>query len=74
MATKVFNAFSLIEFLFITYTIMLIDHVLLLFFQTSCHGKVASGTQVVFYEARVDPDQALELDRRHISHSTRGLL
>lgn len=47
---------------------------LVLLLQTSCDGKVASGTQVVFHEARLDPGLVTRLDRRHITGSTGGLL
>lgn len=49
-------------------------HMLILLLQTSCDGKVASGTQVVFHEARLDPGLVTRLDRRHIAGSTGGLL
>lgn len=42
--------------------------------QTSCHGKVASGTQVVLHEAGADPGLAAGLGRRHVPHSAGGLL
>lgn len=49
-------------------------HMWVLFLQTPRDGKVARGTQVVFHEARVDPDLVTRLDRRHITGSTGGLL
>lgn len=49
-------------------------HMRVLFLQTPRDGKVASGAQVVFHEARVDPDLVTRLDRRHITGSTGGLL
>lgn len=49
-------------------------HMLVLLLQASCDGEVASGTQVVFHEARLDPGLVTRLDRRRITGSTGGLL
>lgn len=44
------------------------------FEQTSCDGKVASGTQVVLHEDGFDSGLAAGLDRGGISHPPGGLL